>query len=600
MLYWKDEDLVSLDFTLQKDNYTTQINLDAGEELECIVFKSLNASFLEIYYKEEISQNICYIDSEKIIIRDNDVNVILQENIKTNMFIIKHNYAITDIKLFKRAIKGLIVSARYDAFGARMMSLLNTIYLSKLIGFKFGFIWDHKICQNAKDQYMSLDPASKIFDKKFCDKHEYTYNHLPYTRPDTNDLIGFTTIEEGNQKPYYESYGYRNLYAYYLDLRFEEIYKEEYFDSLKKIYHDLPFSKRYREIIKKTNLIYKDIGNFIGLHFRGADVVNDKDIRIYALTSLSPYIFPLELAMEIIKKENYKTIVLFSSCGIVTKFVKEYFEKNNFNTKIYIANDFLDDTFSYAERDFFNFSLMQHADVLYGSNESMFRALAANISHKDIQNNLVDHIFNLHLQYDIISSSIDNYNIDNLYKSASCIYLFILANRLNLGNKIKLFWLQKGYSYDEYNLSYKILIIEILLLEKRFDEAENELQIIFNSQYKRFFELLFSQFHKDEFLQQRKTFLKYTHLNKPNLSLMIYLISLKERIPCDSIYFLYHMLQEKITKHNPLLDSFECLPSNLEKNTSENSNFIYGYFRIIPSLIHRFFTILKNCKNKFL
>ncbi|EAJ0611225.1 capsule biosynthesis protein CapA, partial [Campylobacter jejuni] len=583
MLYWKDEDLVDINFTTQQLNNTTKIILNSCEELECMYLKINKNSVLNVYYQGENAKEKYKIEDEKIIKNNEEIILFLQENIKTDVFIIEHDYSILNIRLLKRAFKGLIISARYDAFGARMMSLLNTIYLSRLIGFKFGFIWDHKICQNAKDQYMSLDSADKIFDITFCNQHDYTYNNLPHTQPDFNDLIGFNAIEDGDKKPFYENYGYRNLYAYYLHLRFKEIKKDEYFQALKDLYHNLPFSQRYQNIIEKTNLIYKNIGNFIGMHFRGADVVNDLDIRVYALTSLSPYIFPLELAMEIIKKESYKTIVLFSSCNIVTNFVKEYFKKNNFNKIIYIANDFLDNTFSYAERDFFNFSLMQHADILYGSNESMFRALAANISYRNIQNNLVDHVFDLQSQYEIISSNIDNYNIDNLYKSASCIYLFIVASRLNLDNKIKLFWLQKGYKYDQENLSYGILIIENLLLQGHFNEAETELINIFHSKFKFFFQLLFSHFHKDEFFYQRKTFLQYTHINKPALSLMIYLVSLKEGSSSDITYFLYHILQKEMHgKQNILpLNHIEYihrqLPYRLGKYIVKNSHSLYGY-----------------------
>ncbi|HEB9333000.1 TPA: hypothetical protein R5074_000698 [Campylobacter coli] len=592
MLYWKKEDLVDVDFVTQESDNATKVILNSFEELECIYLKISNKSTLNVCYIEENTREKYKIEDEKIIKNNEEIILFLQESIKTNMFIIEHNCSILNIRLLKRAFKGLIISARYDAFGARMMSLLNAMYLSRLIGFKFGFIWDCKICQNAKEQYMSLDPADKIFDTVFCDQHDYTYNNLPHTQPDLNDLIGFNSIEDGNKKPFYENYGYRNLYAYYLHLRFKEIKKEEYFQALKDLYHNLPFSQRYQNIIEKTNLIYKNIGNFIGIHFRGADVVNDLDIRVYALTSLSPYIFPLELAMEIIKRENYKTIVLFSSCNIVTNFVKEYFKKNSFDKTIYIANDFLDNTFSYAERDFFNFSLMQHADILYGSNESMFRALAANISYRNIQNNLVDCVFDLQSQYEIISSNIDNYDVDNLYKSASCIYLFIIANRLNLDNKTKLFWLQKGYKYDKENLSYGILIIENLLLQGRFDEAECELINIFHSKFKIFFQLLFSYFHKDEFSNQRKTFLQYTHINKPALSLMIYLVSLKERNPCDITYFLYHILQKEmygkqnILPLNHIEHMHRQLPYRLGKYIVKNSHSLRDYCKIFPKLVY--------------
>lgn len=579
MLYWKEKDLIKVDFIIENFNQEVKIILNSFEELECLVFKTHKNAIFNIYYKKETTQENCIIESKNITRNEEEIILNLQEFIKTNMFTIECNYPISNIQLLKRAFKGLIISARYDAFGARMMSLLNTIYLSKLIGFKFGFIWDGKICQDAKDQYMSLDSADKIFDSKFCNEHDYTHNNLPCTKPDLNDLIGFETIEDACKKPFYEDYGYRNLYAYYLHFRFREINKDDYFQNLKDIYHSLSFSTRYQYIIEKAALVHKNIGNFIGLHFRGADVVNDFDIRIYALTSLSPYIFPLELAMEIIKKEAQKTIVLFSSCDIVTTFVKNYFKKNNFDKIIYIANDFIDDNFSYAERDFFNFSLFQYADILYGSNESMFRALAVNISHKNIQNNLVDFTFDLEQQYNIISSNIDKYDIDLLYKSASCIYLFILSNRLNLDNKTKLFWLQKGYSYDKKNLSYKILILEILLLEERFDDAELELMNIFYSDFDFFFKLLFSFFHKDEFLQQRKTFLKYAHINKPALSFLIYLISLKEKKPCDATYCLYNILQQKTDNKQYML------PYDLGNIIIKNSYSLYSYIKIIPKLV---------------
>lgn len=95
-------------------------------------------------------------------------------------------------------------------------------------------------------------------------------------------------------------------------------------------------------------------------------------------------------------------------------------------------------------------------------------------------------------------------------------------------------------------MSYGILIIENLLLQGHFNEAETELINIFHSKFKFFFQLLFSHFHKDEFFYQRKTFLQYTHINKPALSLMIYLVSLKEGSSSDITYFLYHILQKEM------------------------------------------------------
>ncbi|EOH2833444.1 hypothetical protein ACLZ8D_001792, partial [Campylobacter jejuni] len=98
--------------------------------------------------------------------------------------------------------------------------------------------------------------------------------------------------------------------------------------------------------------------------------------------------------------------------------------------------------------------------------------------------------------------------------------------------------------------------------------------------------LLFSHFHKDEFFYQRKTFLQYTHINKPALSLMIYLVSLKEGSSSDITYFLYHILQKEMHgKQNILpLNHIEYihrqLPYRLGKYIVKNSHSLYGYCKI--------------------
>ncbi|EIP5379810.1 hypothetical protein LS133_001633, partial [Campylobacter jejuni] len=90
MLYWKDEDLVDINFTTQQLNNTTKIILNSCEELECMYLKINKNSVLNVYYQGENAKEKYKIEDEKIIKNNEEIILFLQENIKTDVFIIEH------------------------------------------------------------------------------------------------------------------------------------------------------------------------------------------------------------------------------------------------------------------------------------------------------------------------------------------------------------------------------------------------------------------------------------------------------------------------------------------------------------------------------
>ena len=94
-----------------------------------------------------------------------------------------------NIEILSKAYNRLIIAARSDGIGARMITLLNTIYLSNLLGeqTKFGFVWKDDFLSNNlnplrnkneiegnKIAGLGLEGEEAIFTQEFIQQFSYT------------------------------------------------------------------------------------------------------------------------------------------------------------------------------------------------------------------------------------------------------------------------------------------------------------------------------------------------------------------------------------------------------------------------------------------
>ncbi|EPF0473568.1 hypothetical protein ACSM7S_001972, partial [Campylobacter coli] len=146
-MIWKEEDLIDIlksDGSVYKNYENNSYFFDLQKEikLEYIVLKLNNkTNIVNIKYSKD-NLNFYSFDSELCKIKDNAMIFILSEKISVRYLrICIKKEELNQINLYVRKFPLLFIAARGDAFGSRIMALLNAIWLSKKLNCKFGFVW---------------------------------------------------------------------------------------------------------------------------------------------------------------------------------------------------------------------------------------------------------------------------------------------------------------------------------------------------------------------------------------------------------------------------------------------------------------------------
>ncbi|EAI3822668.1 hypothetical protein YN80_07915 [Campylobacter coli] len=451
--------------------------------------------------------------------------------------------------------KKLILTKREDAFGSRMQSFIGAMYIAKKTNNNFGFIWPELglnsdlASPNIDKKFIDVDSENKVFDEKFIKNHSYTHSIKPPKCK--NGFVSFNSISDLDND-FYKKYNY-HLVSFWgeLYLELKDINIENYKEEAADIWKSIEFSNRYKQIMHYAEELKEKLGQFVVLHARNGDTVCDK-YRVYGISSLYIYVFPLELVTNSIKKikEDYK-ILISSPDEEFLELCKNTIDKN-FQNRIYYLNDFYKKDFSKAECDFFSFNLISKADIIYGP-ISQFKNFACLISDNNIISKSILDLFNHEEQYSIIKENIEKNTINKIYKACSYGYLYLLSCVLKYDNNIKIEYLQKAYSLDDYNLSYKIKHISLLMDSGQIEKAEQELKIIFKHRKDEYIKLILSDFfYKNEFISDWLNYKKNANANYPCISLIaskifLYQNKLQESILCYSYFLKNDDKYKKIT-----------------------------------------------------
>ncbi|OCR13386.1 hypothetical protein, partial [Helicobacter pullorum] len=494
-MIWKKDDLIKIEKynIMEEENKYYVIELDKDYLLECLTCKAPNDfSKNDIcFFKEEKDAEWKNCSQENFELNGDTLEINLYE--KYNIQFLKINKIISDIQIFIRKYRGLIVSDRRDGFGCRMASMINAMYLSKKTGFKFGYSWIRvNSSSNDSGVILAMTDEEEIFDKKFIDEHSYTAKKLM----SRGTYFIENSLENIKNKPYENSWGYfcttyRSL-AY-----FKDIDKDEYRRECKFLWEHLPFNQRYLKLIDDAKEYIAKLGtDWVAIHVRNGDNVYFESLRQLLLLDVSVNrIIPYQLILKMIDDltSEGKKIVLFSPDIELTFSLQSFYREKN--EHIYIADDFVLEEMSQMERTLYDFALMSKASEIYMPKDSLYSIFAYRIGEakKAIS---IDKMYSSNELYDIIQTyNKYSINVHRLQKAASCAYQYRLACDLRKTNKEKIDILNEGLFLDPNNYAFLIEKMDIMLVSQNFKGVDDILKELFAENNKPFFDVLLRKTH---------------------------------------------------------------------------------------------------------
>ncbi|HEC1758378.1 TPA: hypothetical protein R1711_001649, partial [Campylobacter lari] len=232
-----------------------------------------------------------------------------------------------------------------------MQSFIGAMYIAQKTNNNFGFIWPELglnsdlASPNIDKKFIGIESEDKVFNKDFIEKYSYTHSIKPSKY--RNGFVSFNSISNLDNN-FYKMHNY-HLVSFWgeLYLELKDINAEDYKKEAAKIWKNIGFSDRYKEIINYSEKIRAKLNQFVVLHARNGDTVCDK-YRVYGISSLYIYVFPLELVTNAIKKinENYKILISSPDEEFLNLCKKNIDEK--LQDRIYCLNDFYKKDFSKA------------------------------------------------------------------------------------------------------------------------------------------------------------------------------------------------------------------------------------------------------------
>ncbi|WP_096030485.1 hypothetical protein [Campylobacter lanienae] len=481
------ENNIYLDLSNVKAN-GHRLNID-NRLVECVrlstdTITSLN-EWMEIINKLEISfDNIEWIEiSSKNFILDksNRIEINLNEKYKIKFIKLNINNKYENfidkikIEILNRKFPGLMVAARSDGFGARFMPILNAMYLSSKLGYKFGIVWAKtnydqtslKKLDNNELAGLYQGDEEFIFDKEFLNSYSYlgkiSAANIPAEKHDINDYLKI---------PHSENFGYYVSY----DITGLQGLDKDYLKEYPKLWKQIKFTKPVNDIIDDIDIKNAKYfpNKFIAIHIRAGDGVYD-----YIRSGLDAFwrkMMPNEIAMALID-ENLKInndIVLFGD-----DFTQLRELKNFYNNKIYLIEDFIDDTIVGIKRVIFDIVFLSKAKEIY-SGGSSFAKTASYIGLGKRPTYYFEY-FTEDKMIDIIKNYFNkDLNLHQYQKSYSLLFLHNLCLRKNISKDELITILNEGRSYDKDNCAFIIHIFNHYIYLKEYDKANNMLGILFD------------------------------------------------------------------------------------------------------------------------
>ncbi|ELD0311558.1 CDP-glycerol glycerophosphotransferase family protein, partial [Campylobacter coli] len=394
-----------------------------------------------------------------------------------------------------------IIMAKPDGFGMRLFAMMAGLLLSEKTNLPFYFKWGkiedvigntHEMFNSIKHIPFALGKVGDIFSEEFIQKYyiddckDISSNHGFGIHQEKKT---FNDIKNG---PFEQKWGWYapGIEGGALSNWIEGYNEEQCYKDFRQVYKKIQFSEKYLNIIEDAKSIAKNLGHFVSIHIRGADIVFSSS---YKQASLYGFVgdkyFPYEIAIEIIKSELNKnnTIIVFSQDVKSSEKLIDYFK----NSKIILADVFAKKYTDTTQRAFFEINLMSHSELIYtpgiSLQKSAFSQCASFISgnKKDVS---FHEVFSLNEQFEILNRNIQILDLNPLYRSMAYFRLYQLSLSLKKNLKYAFEYIEKAIENDNDNMAWKIHKCYLLILNKDYNSVEEYLKKEMNN---RFFHTLF-------------------------------------------------------------------------------------------------------------
>ncbi|EFS3764170.1 hypothetical protein KZ767_001829, partial [Campylobacter coli] len=470
-MIWKKEDLIDIlksDGSVYKNYENNSYFFDLQKEikLECIVLKLNNkTNIVNIEYSKD---NLIFysFDSELCKIKDNAMIFILSEKISVRYLrICIKKEELNQINLYIRKFPLLFVAARGDAFGSRIMALLNAIWLSKKFRCKFGFVWNalFHIKQDDNVQHKTVMPSlpleEEVFESIFIKKYSYTkllksYPGSIFQYKAANKM----SIDRLLEKPYSHDFGWY-VAGGFIDIYLDGLQDGEYLTGLRNAWREIQFLPDFNDSIQKGIDEAGKLGEFVSIHIRCADMCYS-DFRFIMLRNYKyRHIVTVEMALAIIDYElNRQNVLICGDDLALLDSLKKHYSNQPRKFKLYSMNDFVNKyTFkTNIEQILFELYFRSKSSLIY-STKSTFGILPYLVSESSRLNHIYD-FCSKNDYYKYIKSNIGKIVVHDYQLAASYFVLFIMGIEIEVDINELYIYIRKSLSHDKLNITYQLFL----------------------------------------------------------------------------------------------------------------------------------------------
>ncbi len=502
-MIWKEEDLIDIlksDGSVYKNYENNSYFFDLQKEikLECIVLKLNNkTNIVNIEYSKD---NLIFysFDSELCEIKDNAMIFILSEKISVRYLriCIKRDN-LKQINFYIRKFPLLFVAARGDAFGSRIMALLNAIWLSKKFRCKFGFVWNalFHIKQDDNVQHKTVMPSlpleEEVFESIFIKKYSYTkllksYPGSIFQYKAANKM----SIDRLLEKPYSHDFGWY-VAGGFIDIYLDGLQDGEYLTGLRNAWREIQFLPDFNDSIQKGIDEAGKLGEFVSIHIRCADMCYS-DFRFIMLRNYKyRHIVTVEMALAIIDYElNHQNVLICGDDLALLDSLKKHYSNQPRKFKLYSMNDFVNKyTFkTNIEQILFELYFRSKSSLIY-STKSTFGILPYLVSESSRLNHIYD-FCSKNDYYKYIKSNIGKIVVHDYQLAASYFVLFILGIEIEVDINELYIYIRKSLSHDKLNITYQLFLFFTLLRKGKNYQAEKYICFLFKKYPKSIFSFI--------------------------------------------------------------------------------------------------------------
>ncbi len=369
-----------------------------------------------------------------------------------------------------------IVASREDGLGERLNSILNAVVLSKILGYKFGYIWEnsihaHELQKEAESNKKLVGHAivdeDNFFDDSFIKKYSLLKDSLINTKTISDKNITYNSLFELENK-----FNLDTWISPRLELK-DHFSKElllnnpfSYSDAFKFI----KFNKPINRSIDLANTIMNN-NRYIALHLRSGDVFYG-EYRKYVHYTYKGIVLPLAKAIIEIYLEKGLKVVIFGQDIEVLRYLKSSYD-------ITTVNDFSEyEKFNDTQKAMFEITLMSNAESIVAGS-SGFAKLASWIGNKVIKTpaNYFSAVEQTKIIKDDLEINKDNYSA--LQTSFAYWYAYYYGRHEKKMDEIE-FLLKRAFKFDPKNELYILVLSSIQYKNSFYNEAEKNLELLFD------------------------------------------------------------------------------------------------------------------------